>query len=248
MGQVVSLKHIGDGIALITMQDEESRNTFSQALKEGIMEVFAQVNNSEEYKVVILTGYANYFCCGGTKEELFDIYKGDLNFNRLIFFTTPLECKVPVISAMQGHGIGGGLVFGLYSDFTVLGKENIYTTNFMKYGFTPGMGGTMMVPLRFGATLGNEMLFSARNYRGQELKERGVPVKVVPKAEVMDEALTLAKSLAEKPRLSLVTLKGHLTKDIKAKLPQIIDEEVEMHDITFHHPEVANRIEQFFGN
>lgn len=248
MGQVVDLKNMGDGIALITMQDRESRNTFSQALKEGIMDVFTQVNNNEEYKVVILTGYDNYFCCGGTKEELFDIYKGDLNFNRLIFFTTPLECKVPVISAMQGHGIGGGLVFGLYSDFTILGKENIYTTNFMKYGFTPGMGGTLMVPLRFGATLGNEMLFTARNYRGQELKERGVPVKVVPKADVMEEAMELAKSLAEKPRLSLITLKQHLTKHIKSKLPQIIDEEVEMHDITFHHPEVANRIEQFFGN
>ncbi|MCR6643003.1 MAG: enoyl-CoA hydratase-related protein [Sporocytophaga sp.] len=141
----------------------------------------------------------------------------------------------------------GGFVFGLYSDFSILGKENIYATNFMKYGFTPGMGGTLVVPYRLGNVIGNEMLFSAENYRGGELKERGVSLKVVPKSEVLQEAYKLAKVLAEKPRLSLMTLKEHLATELREKLPEFIRKEVKMHDITFHQPEVAERIEALFG-
>ncbi len=247
MGQVVQLTELEKGIVQITMEDKSSRNTFSKELITGIIASFEKIKNNSTYKVVILTGYENYFCCGGTKDELVSIYKKEIGFNDLNFFTLPLDCEIPVISAMQGHGIGGGFVFGLYADFSILGKENIYTTNFMKYGFTPGMGGTFMVPLRLGNIIGNEMLFTAENYRGGELKERGIPLKVVPKSEVLNEAIRLAKSLAEKPRLSLLTLKEHLTAAIKTTLPAYIDKELKMHDITFHQPEVAERIEALFG-
>ncbi len=247
MGQVAELTEVEDGIVQLKMQDRASRNTFSKALIEGIINAFETIKANKNYKVVILTGYDNYFCCGGTKEELFAICRKEIGFNDLNFFTLPLNCEIPVISAMQGHGIGGGLVFGCYADFLILGRENIYTTNFMRYGFTPGMGGTYMVPLRFGSVTGNELLFSAENYRGGELQERGIPQRVVPKAQVLEEAMHLARSLAEKPRLSLVTLKQHLTKEIKATIPTIIEKELQMHEMTFHQPEVKQRIENLFG-
>lgn len=247
MGQVVTLKELGENIVQVTMEDREHQNTFSDELMLGIMQVFKQIKSNPDYKVVILTGYDNYFCCGGTKDDLLKIYKGEVTFNELQFFTLPLECEIPVISAMQGHGIGGGFAFGLYADFTILGKENIYTTNFMKYGFTPGMGVTLIVPARLGEAIGNEMLFTARNYRGGELQERGIPLKVVPKNEVFNEAMALARSLADKPRVSLVQLKAHLIADIKAKLPAVIEKELRMHELTFHQPEVAERIDALFG-
>lgn len=247
MGQVVIYNEVEPGIVMIRMEEREARNTFTPALTDGITEAFDFVRKNKNCKAVILTGFDNYFCCGGTKEELMKIYKGELNFNDMTFFMLPLFCDVPVISAMQGHGIGGGFVFGLYSDFTILGKENIYTTNFMKYGFTPGMGGTLVVPTRLGNTLGNEMLFTARNYRGEELRQRGVELKVVSKADVVKEAMILARSLAEKPRLSLETLKKHLSKDLRDKIYEYIADEVKMHDITFHVPEVELRIEKLFG-
>lgn len=247
MGEVVKLNNLGKGILSIKMEDRISKNTFSKDLISGIVNAFKEVERNNKYKVVILSGYENYFCCGGTKDELISIYKGEIGFNDFQFFSLPLYCEIPVISAMQGHAIGGGLVFGLYSDFTILGKENIYTTNFMKYGFTPGMGATMIIPTRLGDVIGNEMMLTAESYRGGDLKARGVPLMVVPKSEVQQEAVNLANNLADKPRLSLVTLKNHLTAPIKAKLPNTIEKELLMHEITFHQPEVVERIESFFG-
>ncbi|WP_166923272.1 polyketide synthase [Flavobacterium poyangense] len=247
MGEVVSIKEITNDIVQITMQDKESRNTFSKELIEGLKLAFAGIKQKQEYKVVILTGYDSYFSCGGTQDELQQIYDGKLKFTELDFFTAPIECDIPVIAAMQGHAIGGGLVFGCYADFQILGKENIYTANFMKYGFTPGMGATYMLPLRFGSVLGAEMLFTAESYRGGELQERGVSLQVVPKKEVVAEAIVLAKKLAEKPRLSLVTLKKHMTSKIKVHLKEIFEQELEMHEITFQQSQVKENINALFG-
>jgi len=117
----------------------------------------------------------------------------------------------------------------------------------MKYGFTPGFGASYILPKRFGDTLGNEMLFTARNYYGRELKERGVPVKIVPKQEVIQTAFQVANDLADKPLISLNVLKKHLTRHIRTELPGAVKKELEMHEITFAQPEVLDRIEGLFG-
>jgi polyketide biosynthesis enoyl-CoA hydratase PksI len=118
----------------------------------------------------------------------------------------------------------------------------------MKYGFTPGMGATFILPQKLGIGLAEEMLLTAKNYRGEELKQRGIPFPVVPRAEVESYALELAKTVAEKPRVSLVTLKDHLVAPLREKLSGFIAKEVEMHAKTMHQPEVRDRIEALFGN
>jgi 4-carboxy-3-alkylbut-2-enoyl-[acp] decarboxylase len=159
-----------------------------------------------------------------------------------------LECDIPVISAMQGHGIGGGFVMGLFSDFVVLSRESIYTANFMKYGFTPGMGATYMIPLKLGVSLGQEMLLRACNFRGEELEKRGVPYPVVPRDKVVSHAMVVARDLVQKPRLSLITLKKHLVEQHRQELPKVIEKEIAMHDKTFHQQEVKDRIVELFGH
>ena len=175
------------------------------------------------------------------------LQEGQGNFSDNNIYGLALECQVPVISAMQGHGIGGGFVMGLFADFVILSRESVYTTNFMKYGFTPGMGATMIVPRKMGLPLGEEMLLLARRYRGEELKQRGVPFPVHPRAEVLERALEIARELAEKPRISLITLKDQLVRSLREELPEVIRQEVAMHGKTFHQPEVRENIRLLFG-
>lgn len=195
----------------------------------------------------MLTGYDSYFCSGGTQEALLQLQGGQGRFTDSNLYSLSLECEIPVISATQGHGIGGGFVFGLFADCVVLSRESIYTTNFMKYGFTPGMGATYVLPKKLGIGLAEEMLLSARTYRGADLEKRGIPFPVLPRVEVLEYAHQLARDLAEKPRVSLVTLKSHLVAEIRAQLPKIIEQEVAMHEKTFHLPEVKERIQSVFG-
>lgn len=255
MDKVVKLTR-EKNIAIVSLEEREYGNTFTDRFIKGIQDTFAVLQQDPEIKVVIVHGYDNYFCCGGTQKELMGIFElvskkekvstaesPHLSFNDLF-----LNCEVPVIAAMQGHALGGGLALGCTADIIVMGEECIYSANFMKYGFTPGFGATYIIPKKFGESLGTEMLYSARNYYGQELKVRGAPIKIIPKQEVIRTALEIAKQLTDKPLLSLKVLKKHLTGQIHKELSEAVKKEMEMHRATFAQPEVRSKIELLFGN
>ena len=244
---VIDCQEIEPEILCIKMQDKKYKNTFSNELVSELILAFKTVAVLDRYKAVILTGYDTYFATGGTQESLLSLQAGKGKFTDTNIYSLPLECRIPVIAAMQGHGVGGGLVMGLFADFVIMSQESIYTTNFMKYGFTPGMGGTLVVPEKFGLVLGQEMLLLGNTYKGEELRQRGIPFPVYPRVQVVKEALIRARELAKKPRLSLITLKDHLTKKLRLKLPTYTEQEVRMHNKTFFQPEVKKNISQLFG-
>lgn len=247
----VELIEIRPGVALVKMQDRENKNTFTRELVLGLEEAFKTIEENPHFKVVIITGYDNYFASGGTKEDLIAIQEGKANFDESPgdknIYSLSLDCRIPVIAAMQGHAIGGGLAFGMFADFIILSRESVYTANFMKYGFTPGFGSTYIFPIKLGLTLAEDFLMSARTFRGSELEKRGVPFEVYPRKEVIKRALELAEIIAEKPRISLVTLKDHLVAEHRKKIPEIIKQEVAMHDLTFHQPEVKENIKKLYN-
>ncbi|MED2978837.1 polyketide synthase [Bacillus swezeyi] len=245
---VVELFEIEPAIIQVKMHDRVHKNAFSQELTDGLIQAFEYIRNQQSYKAVILTGYDNYFASGGTQEGLLRIQQGITQFTDDNLYSLALDCKIPVIAAMQGHGIGGGFVMGLFADFIILSRESVYTTNFMKYGFTPGMGATFIVPQKLGFSLAQELLMNAGNYRGAELEKRGIPFKVLPRSDVLEYAAELARELAEKPRNSLITLKDHLVAPLREQLPRVIEQELVMHEKTFHQDEVKTRITGLYGN
>jgi polyketide biosynthesis enoyl-CoA hydratase PksI len=244
---IIDVRDLEPGIVQVTMQDRVNKNTFTDELIAGLGAAFAAIGARADCKVVILTGYDSYFSSGGTQAGLRDLFAGKMKFTDRDLYSLALNCPIPVIAAMQGHGIGGGFVMGMFADFVVLARESVYTANFMKYGFTPGMGSTFILPRKLGFCLAEEMMMTAATYRGEELQKRGVPFPVVAREAVLAHALELARSLAEKPRVSLVTLKDHLVAALRRELPRYIEQEVAMHELTFHQPEVAQRIEAVFG-
>jgi polyketide biosynthesis enoyl-CoA hydratase PksI len=239
---VVRLQWLDAGIAVVSMADRESRNRFSEALVQGLCAAFERIEKASETRAVVVHGYDSYFCCGGTLEELLQLSSGQLQFTAFHYYDLLLRCSVPVIAAMQGHAIGGGLVFGAYADLIVLAEECIYCANFMDYGFTPGLGATAIIPRRFGELLGHEMLLTARSYHGGELRARGAPVRVTPRAHVIDEALMLARDLATKPPETLRQLKQAFVSAFRTEQETAVQRELRMHEVCFADPRVRERI------
>lgn len=242
----VSVHRPVPGVAQITLQDTEHKNTFTERLVADLTEAFAEVSADDTCRAVVLTGYDTYFASGATQAGLLALHAGQTTFNVTQFYRLALDCEVPVVAAMQGHGIGGGFVLGLFADCVVLSRESVYAANFMRYGFTPGMGATYILPVKLGFSLAHEMLLGGRTYRGADLETRGVPFPVLPRRDVLSCAHELAAELADRPRLSLVTLKRHLVRTIRQELDEVIGREIAMHETTFHHDDVKRRILQLF--
>ena len=222
-----------DGVVLVRMEDRNAKNLFSREFVQGMDEVFRHIDATPGYKAVVLTGYDKYFASGGTREALEAIQDGRAKFTDQQVYLLALECKLPVVAAMQGHGIGGGLSLGLFADFVLLGEESKYLSPYMGYGFTPGAGATLIVPAVLGRDLGTESLLSAQESSGSELRERGLRHPVYPRAGVLDAAIGLARQLARHPRESLVAAKACLNRAIRDRLEHNTRQEISMHERTF---------------
>jgi polyketide biosynthesis enoyl-CoA hydratase PksI len=247
MRTVVHLTRPADGIAVVELADRENSNMFSPDLVRGLIDVFARIAEDETVRVVVVHGYGTVFCPGGTRDELLGIFEGKISFDDLPLYRLFLDCPVPVIAAMQGHALGGGLAMGLFADVILMAEESLYAANFMKYGFTPGMGATLILPAKLGPTLAAEMMFTASSYHGGALARRGIGCQVLKRAEVIAAALRIARDVAEKPAVSVRLLKRHLASALREALPGSVRAELEMHKVTFVQPVVRQRIETLFG-
>jgi polyketide biosynthesis enoyl-CoA hydratase PksI len=232
--------------AEVSLEDRASRNTFTKGFVGELKDAFREIDANTSLHSVVVHGYDTFFCCGGSQEELLRlreaIGRDDGTFADLGFCDIFLACRIPVIAALQGHAIGGGLALALFADIMILGEECVYRANFMSYGFTPGMGITLTLPMKLGSFLGNEMLYSARSFRGADLRACGVPVRIVPRKHVVDLAFQIAEELEAVPRPALILLKDNQTRDLKDRLPSTVAAEVEMHRRTFVQPEVLTNI------
>ncbi len=169
MADVVHLSYPEPHVAVVEMRDVSSRNSFSPDLCRGLEDVFARIDAEERAHAVVVHGYGPHFCNGGTHEMLRRIAAGEGTVADFSFYQVLLRCPVPTIAAMQGHAIGGGLTFGCYADLLVLAQEAIYNANFMRFGFTPGAGSTLLVPYKLGRLRPRDAL------PGQRLAGRRAP-------------------------------------------------------------------------
>lgn len=230
---VVSLTLHPEGVAVVTMQDRDAKNMFSEALVSGLKEAFSTIEQTPACKVVVLTGYDSYFATGGTRETLLAIQEGQAKFTDEKVFQLPMDCSLPVVAAIQGHCIGGGWSFGMFADFILLSDESRYLSPYMGYGFTPGAGSTLMFPKKIGYDLARETLLTAQEISGHELRDRGVSLTVLPRRDVLATAIELATRMAAQPREHLAGLKQMWTHALRAQREDTYRREVDMHEQTF---------------
>src|SRR5690606_10938015 len=114
---------------------------------------------------------------------------------------------------------------------------------------TPGAGSTLIFPHRLGSALSREILFTAREFHGQELKRRGFEMPVVPRSEVFGYALDLATHLASSSREDLVEQKNRRSQFLRDRLHTVFARELAMHDKTFvGNDEVVANIARYFND
>jgi len=231
--EVVAVTAHPDGVVVVKMEDRQAKNMFSDAFMAGVEEAFAHIERTPGYKAVVLTGYDNYFSSGGTKDNLLAIHAGQAKFTDYRIFESARTCRLPVVAAMQGHGIGAGWTLGMFADAAILSEESRYVSPYMNYGFTPGAGATWILADKLGQDLSRESLLTAQYVSGHELKARGAGLTVLPKTEVMAAAMALAQRMVRASRGDLIALKRQLTAGGDAALEAAYRQELSMHDETF---------------
>lgn len=248
MNNPVSLEYNDSGVAVITMQDTDGKNVFSDSLIHGLIEVLDELENSSRPPVAILRGLPDVFSGGAEKETLIGLSEGKIHVKDLLISERLIQAPFPIIAAMEGHAIGGGLIMAVCCDIVIAAKESRYGTVFMNMGFTPGMGCTALLQGLMGEYIANEMMFTGKRFKGRELAEKSTNINyILPKAQVMDKAHDIALQIAEKNIESIYLLKYALSAKKKKLLVDARVHEDFMHRLSFGLPETKERIRNFYA-
>lgn len=247
MSERVALDIDDQGIALLTMQDRAGRNAFSEAFVAELVARLAEVGADERAHVCVLAGLDDVFSAGGDREVLVGLAEGRIQPYDLVLTRAVLQVPVPTIAAMAGPAVGGGLVLGLACDVIVMARESRYGSNFMDLGFTPGMGTTGLLQAALGEHLAAEMMYGCQYFRGSHFEGRSLVNHIVPRADVLDRALSVAARFADKPRYALRMLKATLSLGRRQAYEQALTVESLMHQVCFGHPETLERIRENYN-
>ncbi len=237
----------GGPVAVVRLADAVGRNVITPALDAQFRAALARAVAEPASRVVLLAGAADLFCAGASRADLVGGPDSVPTTEYEGFVRAPLQCPLPVVAAMRGHAIGGGLLLGLYADVPVLSERSVYTANFLSYGFSPCMGASWLLPHRLGPVLGAEVLLGAGRHRGRELRERGVPLRVLPHDDVEPAAEALAAQIAMAPRRALEVAKAALAADWRQASERAFQREIPGHLETLRLPEVRRRAAREYG-
>ena len=244
MGELITIDRDDDGVAVVTMADAAGKNAMSVQFVHELMAAFDEVEAWPALKVVVLAGDDEVFCSGASLEMLEQLVEGNVAPTEIVLPKRVLDICVPVVAAMSGHAIGGGLALGLCADVVIAALGSRYGCSFMNMGFTPGMGMTKLLEHVTTPAVAHEMLLTGEPKKGRWLAARGAFNAVLPKAEVLPRALQTAARIAEKPRLSLELLRRSLTIERRQAFESTHTIESLMHRLSFAQPEVLGLIGQ----
>jgi enoyl-CoA hydratase/carnithine racemase len=135
--------------------------------------------------------------------------------------------KKPIIAAVHGAAIGGGLGLAMVADFRVTCPEARFCANFTRLGFHPGFGLTVTLPAVIGQTKAALMFYTSRRISGEEAYAMGLADALVPQQEVRDAAVKLAGEIGENSPLGLIATRMTMRGDVADRVRKATDHELE---------------------
>lgn len=195
------LLDIADGVATLTLNRPDQMNALSRDVMHGLDAHLARLEAMAGLRVVIVTGAGRAFSAGGDLIEFEGaltedpaILLGDLTFNQQVL-TRLARLPVPVIAAVNGATVAGGLELALGCDLIVAAAGARIGDGHAKYGIVPAGGSTVRLMERLGPSRARELLYTARLVTAETLEAWGLVNAVVPAAELMDRARALAREI-----------------------------------------------------
>lgn len=212
---------LADAVATVEIR-RPPHNFFDLALIRQLADAFEGLDRIPECRAIVLAAEGKSFCAGanlgdGTQQTSI----GTPDTAHLYTEAVRLfACKKPVVGAIHGPAIGGGLGLALVPDFRVVCPEARFSANFTRLGFHPGFGLTVTLPELIGRGKAALMFYTGRRVKGEEALAMGLADLLVPQAEVRAAAFALAREIAECAPLAVTatraTLRAGLAERVRA--------------------------------
>lgn len=231
-------------------------NFFDVQLIERIADSFESLEQDGRCRAIVLAAEGKAFCAGADfSSNGSDLFKAESDNSAITLYKAAARlfaCKKPVVGAIHGAAIGGGLGLALVPDFRIVCPQTRFAANFVQLGIHPGFGISLVLPRLIGQQRANLMLLTGRRIKGEEALEYGLADKLVPADRVREEAVALATEIAQCAPLAVestrATLRQSLVEDVKRRLEHEFAEQVWLAETRDHKEGMAAVTERRPGN
>lgn len=221
-----------DDLLVLTLSRPERLNAVSPALYRALVEALREAGDRSDVRAVVLTGAGRAFSVGADlKSHASDPLDEEARREYVALAQEANErlqtLPAPVVAAVNGHAIGGGLELALSSDFILVAEEARLRFPEVSLGTFLGGGVTRTLPARVGLAAARRLLYLGEFFSGAEAAGIGVADRALPAGEVLPEALELAERLARKAPRSMAAAKRLLAAAPDVDLRRLLDLEAE---------------------
>ena len=189
-----------DGVVHVVLDRPGALNAISTALAAELAEAFTDLAADQSLRAVVLaSSSAKAFCVGADLKERAGFSDAQLRAQRVVYrrmSAALLAVPVPVVAAVAGYALGGGLELALLGDLIVADTTAVVGLPEVSVGVIPGLGGTQLLPRRIGVARAAELVYTARRLDAEEAGALGVVDRVVPEGAARATATDVAGTIA----------------------------------------------------
>jgi len=223
-------------IAVITL-NRAPMNPLSKRVYKELGQAIDELKEDNSVKAVILTGAGEKaFAAGVDVTEIIDLSVLEMHEFCLLSMETQSKLEnvdKPTIAAINGLALGGGCELAMACDFRVAADNARFGQPEINLGIIPGGGGTQRLPRLIGLARAKELLYLGDMIDAEIAERYGLVNRVVPQADLMDEAITMAKRLAAKPTVAMQVMKNTVNTGINLDLDSATAYEIRNFLVTF---------------
>ncbi|WP_158743832.1 enoyl-CoA hydratase/isomerase family protein [Acidisphaera sp. L21] len=203
-------------------------NFFDIALIRDIAAAFEGFEADSNIRCIVLVAEGKNFCAGADFSSPARNTVGDRQGGHLYQQAVRLfRCGKPIVAAVQGAAVGGGLGLSLVADFRVASPESRFTANFNRLGFHPGFGLSITLPRLVGEQMAAMLFYTGRRIGGEEAQRIGLVDVLVPSTELRSAAMALATEIAASAPIAVSSTRATLRRGLADAITAITDHELE---------------------
>jgi enoyl-CoA hydratase/carnithine racemase len=250
MTGTVLTEDAGDGVRVVTLNRPQRLNAITLELLEDLIAALQAADRDPAIRAVVLTGAGRAFCAGDDLKEFgsqsTDEARTRAHIERIQDVTRAMVLgDTPVIGAVRGWAVGGGLEWVINCDFAIAAEGTRFFFPEVSLGVFVTGGVTELLPRIVGLQRARELIMLGERFDAAQAQDWGLVFKAVPDTELMQQALALARRVAALPAGPIRDLRRILARRIGSGLEAAMAAETEATVRGFLDPETARRVAAF---
>ncbi|GAB3598125.1 enoyl-CoA hydratase/isomerase family protein [Microbacterium tumbae] len=242
---------VEERVATITLRRPQVLNALDSHTHRAIGAAIDDLERDDRVGAILFAAEGRAFCSGSDLREIGQLAgRAEQEYVELDFRTKNriAACTKPVVAAIQGFCVGGGMELALACDIRIAADDAIFAMPEVTLGSLPGSGGLQRLPQVVGVGVAKEWILTGRRVPAEEARLRGLVTEVVPRAELQDAALRIARDLAAKSALAMRLAKVALTPDPLADRGLVAAFQMLAGDATHSQPSYSRATRRYSGD